>query len=160
MGRDLTELRQLQQRGTLAELARGVAHDVNNALGAVAPLVEAVREDLEAGRGEGEELAADLREVERYVSSARRIFAGMLRVSRDKGFKRESVDVNGIVKAVMELLQGRLKQKGIKGRLELSPGLPAISASPIAVEQILSMRKGVAITEYTIRPQRFGIVKK
>ena len=29
-----------------------------------------------------------------------------------------------------------------------------------AIEQILSMRKGVAVTEYTIRPQRFGIVKK
>ena len=29
-----------------------------------------------------------------------------------------------------------------------------------AMEQILSMRKGVAVTEYTIRPQQFGIVKK
>jgi len=29
-----------------------------------------------------------------------------------------------------------------------------------AVEQILSMRKGVAVTEYTIRPQQFAIVKK
>lgn len=29
-----------------------------------------------------------------------------------------------------------------------------------AIEQILTMRKGVAVTEYTIRPQRFGIVKK
>lgn len=29
-----------------------------------------------------------------------------------------------------------------------------------AIEQILSMRHGVAVTEYTIRPQRFGIVKK
>ncbi len=29
-----------------------------------------------------------------------------------------------------------------------------------AIEQILSMRQGVAVTEYTIRPQRFGIVKK
>lgn len=29
-----------------------------------------------------------------------------------------------------------------------------------AIEQILSMRKGVAVTEYTIRPQRFAIVKK
>ncbi|MEA1920786.1 MAG: SDR family NAD(P)-dependent oxidoreductase, partial [Campylobacterota bacterium] len=29
-----------------------------------------------------------------------------------------------------------------------------------AIEQILSMRTGVAVTEYTIRPQRFGIVKK
>ena len=29
-----------------------------------------------------------------------------------------------------------------------------------AIEQILMMRQGVAVTEYTIRPQRFGIVKK
>ncbi len=28
------------------------------------------------------------------------------------------------------------------------------------IEQILSMRKGVVVTEYTIRPQRFGILKK
>ncbi|MEA3523340.1 MAG: SDR family NAD(P)-dependent oxidoreductase [Campylobacterota bacterium] len=29
-----------------------------------------------------------------------------------------------------------------------------------AIEQILRMRKGVVVTEYTIRPQRFGILKK
>ncbi len=29
-----------------------------------------------------------------------------------------------------------------------------------AIEHILGMRTGVAVTEYTIRPQRFGIIKK
>jgi len=29
-----------------------------------------------------------------------------------------------------------------------------------AIEQVIGMREGVAVTEYTIRPQQFGIVKK
>ena len=45
-------------------------------------------------------------------------------------------------------------------KLRFKPSLGLI-ANDIAdsVEHILSMRKGVVVTEYTIRPQRFGIVK-
>ena len=36
-----------ERKHAMADLARGVSHDVNNALGAVLPLVQQLREEIE-----------------------------------------------------------------------------------------------------------------
>lgn len=136
LARDTTELRRLQQRATLAELARGVAHDVNNALGAVLPLLAAVREDLSGGQADPAALQQDLEEIDRYVQSCRRIFLGMVRASREKGFRRQPVNVNEIIQTTVELIRGRLAKAGIQVVSELASDLPPVSASPSALEQV------------------------
>src|SRR5207244_11220253 len=75
-------LRQAERKHAMANLARGVAHDVNNALGAVLPLVQNLRAELADGRVDQNLLADDLRHIERSVQVSRRIFDGMLRFAR------------------------------------------------------------------------------
>src|ERR1700730_10075300 len=73
---------QAERKHAMADLARGVAHDVNNALGAVLPLVQQMQADLRGGRIEPAVLVEDLGDVEQSVQVCRRIFGGMLSFAR------------------------------------------------------------------------------
>ena len=71
-----------ERKHAMAELARSVSHDVNNALGSMLPLVQQMQEDLRGGRLKPAVLAEDLEQVQKSLQVCRRIFGGMLSFSR------------------------------------------------------------------------------
>lgn len=71
-----------ERKHAIADLVRGVSHDVNNALGSVLPLVQQMRADVEAGASDAVTLSRDLEQVERSVRVCARIFGGMLGFAR------------------------------------------------------------------------------
>ncbi|HEX2463505.1 MAG TPA: GAF domain-containing protein, partial [Thermoanaerobaculia bacterium] len=72
---------QAEIRAGLVTLARAVAHDVNNAIGAILPLAEQAREDLREGRVDPQTLAQDLDLMIDKAALCKRIFSNMLRVA-------------------------------------------------------------------------------
>ena len=70
------------RKHAMADLARGVAHDVNNAVGTILPLVQQIREDLWQGSLDPQVLDLDLEVVVEKALLCKRIFANMLRVAR------------------------------------------------------------------------------
>ena len=76
---------QAERKHGLADLSRGIAHDVNNALGAMLPLVQQLREDVKHDRLDAAALAQDLEHVEDSIQICRRIFGGMLAIARGSG---------------------------------------------------------------------------
>ena len=81
-----------ERKHAMADLARGVSHDVNNALGVVLPLVQQLREELDRGELDPAVAAGDLVEVERSIKACRRIFGGMLGFAR--GLARSPSEVS------------------------------------------------------------------
>lgn len=73
---------QAERKHAMAELARGVSHDVNNALGSMLPLIQQLREEAADGRIDPATLAADLAQIEHSVHVCTRIFGGMLKFAR------------------------------------------------------------------------------
>ena len=71
-----------ERKHGVASLARGVSHDVNNALGAVLPLVQQMRSEISDGQIDPEVLSTDLEQIEHSLKSCRRIFGGMLAFAR------------------------------------------------------------------------------
>ena len=71
-----------ERKHAMAELARSVSHDVNNALGSMLPLVQQMQEDLRRGALEPTVLREDLEQVQKSLQVCRRIFGGMLSFSR------------------------------------------------------------------------------
>ena len=65
-----------ERKQAMADLARGVSHDVNNALGAVLPLVQQMQAELTKGDLEPPRRADDLVEIEHSLPVCRRIFGG------------------------------------------------------------------------------------
>ncbi|MEO5617869.1 MAG: ATP-binding protein, partial [Candidatus Eisenbacteria bacterium] len=125
-----------ERHAVFAHLARGVAHDVNNALGAVLPLVQQIQADLEEKRLDPVTLKEDLREIEHSLEVCSRIFAGMLRWARGTATHGGSCDASRAVRNAVEMLDGMMRRAGVKLALELADGLPPARGSLSEMEQL------------------------
>src|SRR4029077_20164777 len=77
-----TKMLEAEKKHAVANLVRGVSHDVNNALGAVLPLVQQILADIESDRLQADVLHEDLQQIEQSLQTCRRIFGGMLTLAR------------------------------------------------------------------------------
>ena len=125
-----------ERKHAVADLARGVSHDVNNALGSILPLVQQMLADLEAGRVEPEVLKEDLRSVERSVQVCRRIFGGMLSLGRENARKTGQCDARRAIESALTVLQDGMKRRGIRLELDLPRHLPMIKGGQGDLEQL------------------------
>jgi two-component system NtrC family sensor kinase len=125
-----------ERKNAMADLARGVAHDLNNALGGILPLVQQLREDSEKGELELEILSEDLREIERSMQVCRRIFGGMLAFARGAARGPVKGDLRAAVDGALTLLLAGFKRRGIACDVEVPEGLPAVRAGQSDLDQV------------------------
>jgi len=126
-----------EKKHAMADLARGVAHDVNNALGTVLPRVQQLREDLRLGPLDPELAGRDLAEIERGLQSCRRIFGGMLAFARGAARGRGQGDVRRAVEGALTLLRDGLRRRRIEVRASIPDGLPAVRIAQADLERVL-----------------------
>jgi PAS domain S-box-containing protein len=141
--RDVTQTKELERqlleaegKRAMADLAGGVAHDLNNALGAVLPMIQALEADLEEGHYDRDQFLIDLRQIESYTRLSVRIFQGMLSMSRGTFALDKLVSVNERAQTALDLLSLRLEKSKIRVQLELQPDLPLTMAHPGRLEQV------------------------
>ena len=125
------------RKHAMADLARGVAHDVNNALGAILPLVQQLQADLAAGPVEPAVLARDLRDVEQSVQVCRRIFGGMLSFARGAARNVGAAYVRQAVECARTILKEGLARFGVETAVELEPDLPPVHGVQADLDQLL-----------------------
>jgi signal transduction histidine kinase len=126
-----------EKKHAMADLARGVAHDLNNALGAILPLVQQLREDSREGGIPPEVLEPDLAEIERSMQVCRRIFGGMIAFARGAGRGPGYGSLRRAVDTAMTLLHDGLERRGIEVRLDLECDLPDVPAPQAELDQLL-----------------------
>jgi two-component system, NtrC family, sensor kinase len=123
-------------RASLVTLARAVAHDVNNAIGAILPLAEQAREDLATGTVDAAALAQDLGLIIDKAHLCKRIFSNMLRAGAERpGGGR--VDLNALVLETMPLLEAQAAPRAVEIRADLVDGLPPVRFSRLHLERVL-----------------------
>jgi signal transduction histidine kinase len=125
------------RKHAMADLARGVSHDVNNALGAVLPLVQQMQEDLRAGRIEPAVLVEDLGEVEQSVQVCRRIFGGMLSFARGAARNAGQAYVRQAVECARSILKDGLERRAVEVLVDLEPDLAAVHGVQADLDQLL-----------------------
>jgi signal transduction histidine kinase len=128
---------QAERKHAMADLARGVAHDVNNALGAVLPLVQQMRVDLAAGRVDVTPLAEDLRLIEGAILTSRRIFGGMLSFARGARHPASGANFRQAIDNTRAILKEGLRRCGIDVAVEAEAGLPSLPGAQADLEQLL-----------------------
>jgi signal transduction histidine kinase len=126
-----------ERKHAMADLARGVAHDVNNALGAVFPLVQQLRAELDRGECDPTVAAEDLREIERSVQACRRIFGGMLSFARGLARNASEVSLRHAADGALAILRQGLERHGVRVLVELPEDLPTLTGVQADVEQLL-----------------------
>jgi signal transduction histidine kinase len=133
-----TKMLAAERKHAMADVARGVSHDLNNALGAVLPLVEQMRADADSGALDSKTFADDLKQIEHSLQVCRRIFSGMLTFARraaagsvGHGQVRQAID------CTLAILGDNLRRRGVRIELDLPDDLPSVAAGQSALEQVL-----------------------
>ncbi|OJW12351.1 MAG: hypothetical protein BGO49_21075 [Planctomycetales bacterium 71-10] len=126
-----------ERKHAMADLARGVSHDVNNALGAVLPLVQQLVHDLEADAFDPEAATADLRQVERSIRVCRRIFGGMLNFAKGSARNPSDVALRQAADSALTIFREGLERRGVALTVDVPADLPRLFAVQADVEQLL-----------------------
>ena len=127
----------IERQNALAHLARGVAHDINNALGEVIPLVQQIQADVEGGTIVPDVLAEDLHRVELSLQVTRGIFGRMMRFARGSARNAGPSDLPSAFAAVRDVLQESLSRLGIGLHADLPDQLMPVQCSQTDLERLL-----------------------
>jgi two-component system cell cycle sensor histidine kinase/response regulator CckA len=126
------QLLQAQKMEALGQFAGGIAHDFNNLLTAISGYAE-----LAAGSALADPaLMRSLNGITAASTQAASLTSRLLSFSRHDVVERRLVDVNEIARTVAELLE-RLVREDVVVQLELAEALPAVSADPAQLKQVV-----------------------
>src|SRR5439155_2926736 len=109
----------------------------NDALGAILPLADQIRDDIIEGAVENARLAGDLEEIARAARLAKRIMGGMLHYARGGSAMRTRVDLARTTSAAANLLGTRLAARRITLVQDIDPNAREVYAHQAQVERIL-----------------------
>ena len=94
-----------ERKHAMADLARSVSHDVNNALGSMLPLIQQMQADLRSGTLTPTVFAEDLEHVQKSLQVCRRIFGGMLTFSRNAARRSRYGQVRRAIETASAILK-------------------------------------------------------
>jgi two-component system, NtrC family, sensor kinase len=129
-----------EQLASVGFLAAGVAHEINNPLASIAMCAESlegrVGELLSPDKTDHHVIADYLRMIQTEAFRCKEITEKLLDFSRMGDVKRQSADLNELVRGVIDMLGhlGKYHEKNI----EFTPGAPVIvSANPQELKQVV-----------------------
>ena len=125
-----------EKKHAMADLARAISHDVKNAIGAILPLAQQAREEVQAGASDPNVLARDLHQIEQSAQICQRIFDGMLQLARSGVRPTERLPLAKVLQGPIGILGNRLKRSGVVFESRLADDLPEVSASRGGLEQL------------------------
>jgi two-component system, NtrC family, sensor kinase len=127
----------VERQGALAQLAGGVAHDINNALGEVIPLVQQVRADLAEGRLDTGLLAEDLDRVDQSLQVVRDIFGRMMRFARGTTRAPSAGNFRKALNGAQAVLHDGLGRRSVSLALRVADELPELRCGTSDLERLL-----------------------
>jgi PAS domain S-box-containing protein len=142
----LAELQLLQQRDELAHLSRvatvgdmatTLAHELNQPIGAMHTNAETVELLLQQNPPEVDEVRAIVSDIRRDGWRAGEVVQRMRSLLLKREFRKEPVDVRGLIEAVSELLHGTLISHKAHLEIEVALAVPLVLGDPIQLQQVL-----------------------
>jgi signal transduction histidine kinase len=120
---------------TVAAVAAGVAHEVNNPLA----VISAVAQELQAAEGliEPRQLAESARQILEQVDRAALASRQLADVAAPQPEELDWVDLNSLVRRAVQLMGYDRRYRSMQFGLELDGGLMALRTSASAVQQVL-----------------------
>ena len=125
-----------ERKHAMADLARSVSHDVNNALGSMLPLIQQMQADVRSGELAPEVFAADLEQVQKSLQVCRRIFGGMLTFSRNAARRSGYGQVRRAIETTSAILKYGMSRSAIELLVNVPDDIPDVACSQSDLEQV------------------------
>ncbi len=142
IGRDVTlmhraerALRRSERLASLGTLSAGIAHQINNPIGAILAAAEVGRLELADGRSEN--LGQVLADIGKDARRCGEIVRNLLRFGRDDDGEREVRDLREVVERAVELTRGHAAGRRVDLRLDCGGEALPIAMNVIEVEQVV-----------------------
>jgi len=126
-------LHQAEKLAALGSLLAGVSHELNNPLSAVIGQAVMLEEDTV-----GTPLAERARKIRTAAERCGKIVQTFLAMARQGKPHRSRVDVNQLVRGVLDLTDYGLRTSGVEVRLDLASDLPELMADVDLLHQVLA----------------------
>lgn len=127
------QLRQAEKLSALGQMISGIAHELNNPLAVIKGYLDLILS--------GHELTAptrsDLEKVAHESNRAAKLVNNFLSFARERPAQRQAVEINQLVRRVIELREIELRILGVQTILQLEPELPTTDADAAQLEQVL-----------------------
>jgi PAS domain S-box-containing protein len=140
---DITERRGLEKAAQQSEklaalgtLAAGLAHELNNPIGIISTRAELMLLDAKS-MGLPDDVAEDLRVIQRHSQRVARIAQGLLSFARSPSGQAGRVDLNGVIDETLLLVEKTIVKEGVSLRCTLAPDLPPIWGDANALQHVV-----------------------
>ncbi len=127
------QLRHADRLATIGRLAAGVAHELNEPLGAILGFAQLTQSNF----GIPDQTARDLDKIVKASLRAREIVKRLLIFARQTPAQRVPVDLTMVVKEGIYLLRARCAKAGISIKLHLAADLPAVEGDANLLQQVI-----------------------
>ena len=149
--RDLTERREIEEQARLrlegaahtarllelGEMCSGIVHEVNQPLAAIVSFADGCLRMVRGGRAEPALVEDTLGRVAEQGLRAGEILSRLHGLARREESRRETFDLGEAIGELLPLVDHERRRRGVRVEVDREPGLPAVSADRVHVEQIL-----------------------
>lgn len=134
--KELEHMVRLQDKmASLGRVAAGIAHEIRNPLSGINMYLSALENKI--ATGEGPELEAIVGKIQAASSKIENVIKRVLDFSRPSAPKVSLLNLNQVVKNVMELSEVTLRKGGVSLEVSLAQDLPPVQADAQLLEQVV-----------------------
>jgi signal transduction histidine kinase len=142
-------LARITRMTTMHEVTASIAHEVNQPLASIVANGNAALRWLQRTPPDVAEVAENLNKIISDGHRASRVVASIRGMFKEDEHANVSLDVNEVIKEVVEVLRGELNNRRVSVRTKLSQELPLIPANRVQLQQValnLVMNAGDAMS--------------
>ncbi len=141
--RDITEktdmeemVRRNERLACIGMLAAGIAHEINNPMGAALLAAETALDAIASAEADPC-VKACLHNITTSLDRCGRIVRTLLRYSRDQPAEKQACSINDVAEQVQEFARPYAERKNAVLRLDLDPDAPLVPMNPLEIELVL-----------------------